>query len=314
MKKFSLSTPVSSSRSLLAKPLSTLCQRIANSSPTSAKRWVAAKKLQESQKSIIPREPREVNKESSAVTTFATLVAKNNPATMPTPALALDHSLADSVAADPDFCDFEIDDAQASASDPVLALETAAQSLVSYVFKMTPQVFELRLASQLEDFHWMEVSSVHEHCEGKVIMDSFFLKTLNVNPEIFFEKGACTPYEWSRVVLLALYYGDDIEGTTNKSIWHSVNNNTPFAIVWPSVRGRIEKCIDALQLRATKSTPIEGYGRRPGIVPVQNVKVTFSVIKHATMEALLNMPDKVRFVSHVLVLLFSFDCPAECWC
>ena len=139
----------------------------------------------------------------------------------------------------------------------------------------------------------MEVSSA-EHCDGKVVMDSFFLKGLSVNPEFVFEKDACTPYQWSHVVLLAIYYGDDIEGTTNKSIWHSVNNNTPFAIVWPSVRGRIEKCIDALQLRATKSSPLEGYGRRIGIVPVQNVKVKFSVIKHATMETLLNMSDKVR--------------------
>ena len=145
----------------------------------------------------------------------------------------------------------------------------------------------------------MEVSSA-EHCDGKVVMDSFFLKGLSVNPEFVFEKDACTPYQWSHVVLLALYYGDDIEGTTNKSIWHSVNNSTPFAIVWPSVRGRIEKCIDALQLRATKSTPLEGYGRRNGIVPVQNVKVKFSVIKHATMETLLNMPDKVGFLSLAL--------------
>jgi hypothetical protein len=73
---------------------------------------------------------------------------------------------------------------------------------VSYVFKTTPQVFEMRLsATQPEDFHWMEVSSVYEHCEGKVIMDSSFLKTLNVNPKTFFEKDACTPYEWSHVVL-----------------------------------------------------------------------------------------------------------------
>ena len=66
------------------------------------------------------------------------------------------------------------------------------------------------------------------------------------------------------------------------------------------VSGRIEKCIDALQLRATKSIPIEGYGRRNGIVPVQNTKVKFSVIKHATVETLLNMPDKVGFMSLAL--------------
>jgi hypothetical protein len=306
------STPVlpvaASSCSFPAKPLSILCQKIALSSAKKAKEWVAAQKLQESQKRGISRE---INKEPLGNTTFATLAAKNNPAApIPTPVLELHHTqtLVDFVAHEPDLFDFEIDDAttdnfafdSAAASAPVLALGTSAQSLVSYVFKTTPQVFEMRLASQPEDFHWMEVSSVYEHSEGKVIMDSSFLKTLNVNPKTFFEKDACTPYEWSHVVLLARYYGDDIQGDTNKSIWHSVNNDTPFAIVWPSVRGRIEKCIDALQLRATKSIPIEGYGRRNGIVPVQNAKVKFSVIKHATMETLLNMPDKVGFLSLAL--------------
>ena len=309
MKKGSLSTPVSSSHLLPAKPLSTLCQRIALSSPASAKAWVAAQKLQPTQKSKKPI----ISSKDTEPMTFATLVGRSNPASIPTPALALDHTHVGCVASESDCdvghvapetdCDLDIDDAivSATAPAPVFALGTAAQSLVSYVLKTTPQVFEMRLASQPEDFHWMEVSSVYEHCEGKVIMNSSFLKTLNVNPKTFFEKDACTPYEWSHVVLLARYHGDDIQGDTNKSIWHSVNNNTPFAIVWPSVRGRIEKCIDALQLRATKSIFIEGYGQRNGIVPVQNVKVKFSVIKHATMETLLNMPDKVRFVSHVLV-------------
>jgi hypothetical protein len=321
--KRSLPTP-----SIPARPLSALCQRIANSSPASAKEWVASRKREAPQTHI---RPREIVKVPSVTATFATLAAKNNPAPIPPPALALHHTstLGDSVAPETEVFDLEIDDAHvfapasgtapcdiapanadatssstipvsAAASAPVLAL-TAARSLVSYVFKMTPQVFEMRLNSQPEDFHWMEVSSVYEHCEGKVIMDSSFLKNLNVNPKIYFEKDACTPYEWSHVVLLARYYGDDIQGDTNKSIWHSVNNDTSFAIVWPAVRGRIEKCIDALQLRATKSIPIEGYGRRNGIVPVQNVKVKFSVQKHATMETLLNMPDKVRFVLHVFV-------------
>jgi hypothetical protein len=303
----------SSTPSFPAKPLSALCQRIALSSTSSAKEWVASRKRE-----------REIVKVPSVTATFATLAAKTKTAPIPLPALALHHTstLGDSVAPEPEVFDLEIDDAHvfapapgtapcdiapanadvtssstipasAAASAPVLAL-TAARSLVSYVFKMTPQVFEMRLNSQPEDFHWMEVSSVYEHCEGKVIMDSSFLKNLNVNPKIYFEKDACTPYEWSHVVLLARYYGDDIQGDTNKSIWHSVNNDTSFAIVWPAVRGRIEKCIDAMQLRATKSIPIEGYGRRNGIVPVQNVKVKFSVIKHATMETLLNMPDKVR--------------------
>ena len=123
-------------------------------------------------------------------------------------------------------------------------------------------------------------------------------------PKLFLKKNACTPYEWSHVVLLARYYGDDIQGDTNKSIWHSVNNNTPFAIVWPSVRGRIEKCIDALQLRATKSCPLESYGRRNGIVPVENVKVKFSVKQHATMETLLNMPENK---TNILACIFVFQ-------
>jgi len=320
--KRSSSKIAASSCSLSEKPLSIFCQKICLSSAAAAKDWVAAKKLQASQKPIISRE---ANKKTSVMSseTFATLTAKSNPTTIPTPILARNHTLVDSVAPEPDFVDFEIDDAQdpdpapsniapananatsystvpGTMTTPVLALGTATQSLLSYVFKTTSQVFEMRLASQPADFHWMEVSSVYEHSEGKFIMDSSFLKTLNVNPNIFFEKDACTPYEWSHVVLLARYYGDDIQGDTNKSIWHSVNNNTPFAIVWPSVRGRIEKCIDALQLRATKSIPIEGYGRRNGVVPVENAKVKFSVIKHATLEKLLNMPVKVRFVSLAL--------------
>ena len=292
--------------------LSNLCQKVALSSAKEAKEWVAAQKLLFLQKRGLQSITREINEEPSINSTFATLAANKKPAApIPSPVLELHHTEAsvDLVSHEPDVVDLEIDDAftdndfafvSSAASAPVLALRTSSQSLVSYVFKAAPQVFEMRLALQPEDFHWMELSSVYEHSEGKVIMDSSFLKTLNVNPKTFFEKDACTPYEWSHVVLLARYYGDDIQGDTNKSIWHSVNNDTSFAIVWPSVRGRIEKCIDALQLRATKSIPIEGYGRRNGIVPVQNTKVKFSVIKHATMETLLNMPDKVGFMSLAL--------------
>ena len=328
--------PVAASSCSFKKPLSTLCQKIALSSAKEAKEWVAAKKLQESQIRGISRKINKEPPVRSTFATLTAKTNPAAPIPTPVLAIDHTQTIFDSVAPESDFVDVDIDDAQdsvpasnaapsniasananatsystvpgtitdnafafvsATASAPDLALGTSAQSLVSYVFETTPQVFEMRLASQPEDFHWMEVSSVYEHSEGKVIMDSSFLKTLNVNPKTFFEKDACTTYEWSHVVLLARYYGDDIQGDTNKSIWHSVNNDTPFAIVWPSVRGRIEKCIDALQLRATKSIPIEGYGRRNGIVPVQNAKVKFSVIKHATMETLLNMPDKVRFLS-----------------
>jgi hypothetical protein len=59
----------------------------------------------------------------------------------------------------------------ASASAPAPAPQaTAGQSLASYVFKTTTQAFE---TSHAEDFRWMEVSSA-EHCDGKVVMDSFF--------------------------------------------------------------------------------------------------------------------------------------------
>ena len=183
----------SSTPSFPVKPLSALCQRIALSSAASAKEWIASGGRRKREAPQTHIRPREIVKVPSVTATFATLAAKNNPAPIPPPALALHHTstLGDSVAPEPEVFDLEIDDAHvfdpapgtapcdiapanadatssstipvsAAASDPVLALETAAQSLVSYVFKMTPQVFELRLASQPEDFHWMEVSSVHE--------------------------------------------------------------------------------------------------------------------------------------------------------
>jgi hypothetical protein len=122
MKKGSLSTPVSSSHLLPAKPLSTLCQRIALSSPASAKAWVAAQKLQPTQKS----KKTIISSKDTEPMTFATLVGRSNPASIPTPALALDHTHVGCVASESDCdvghvapetdCDLDIDDAIVSAT------------------------------------------------------------------------------------------------------------------------------------------------------------------------------------------------------
>ena len=106
-----------SSRSLPEKPLLTLWQRIALSTPASAKQWVAARKLQstqESKKTIISSK---VTTEPSVVSTFATMAAKKKTASLPTPTLAL----VDSAAHKPDIFDFDIHGEQTSAPAPNIA-------------------------------------------------------------------------------------------------------------------------------------------------------------------------------------------------
>jgi hypothetical protein len=121
--KASSSTPVfpvaASSRSLPAKPPLTLWQRIALSSPASAKEWVAARKLQSTQGSKKTIISSKVNTEPSVVSTFATMAAKKKTAPLPTPTLAL----VDSAAHKPDIFDFDIHDEQTSAPAPNIALD-----------------------------------------------------------------------------------------------------------------------------------------------------------------------------------------------
>jgi hypothetical protein len=136
-----------------------------------------------------------------------------------------------------------------------------------------------------------------------VRMTSSFLKTLTVNPKVFFE--AEVPTEWSTVVLLALYYGNELnaEATTNKSIWHSVNNNIAFAIVCNSVREAAQNHIQSLQCRASKSKLMFGQNKHKGtsaIQPVLPVIVRFQPLRQCeSMAKFLQMPEKVHnFVAY----------------
>jgi hypothetical protein len=153
------------------------------------------------------------------------------------------------------------------------------------------QYLEVNSNFDPKDFCWKNSSSESSFTD----MNACFLKSLKVNPEVFNNENNSTPYEWSKIVLVAVYDGPDIAGNTNKSIWYSILNNTPFAIVWPSVRKKIANCFDTLQSRATKSSII-GECRPKGVMPVHPVQsVSFQII--ATMNNFLKMPDKVRVPS-----------------
>ena len=129
----------------------------------------------------------------------------------------------------------------------------------------------------------------------------FFLKGLTVNPTEFSQTGV--PQEWSTVVLLALYYGNELNEvttTTNKSIWYSVHNKIAFAIVCNSVRGAAQNNFQKLQLRASKSKLMFGQKKQKGILPVQPVETeTMQFEPHRrgeTMAKFLQMPEKVRTI------------------
>jgi hypothetical protein len=136
--------------------------------------------------------------------------------------------------------------------------------------------------------------------DSAVRMDSFFLKGLIVNPTEFSQTEV--PQEWSTVVLLALYYGNELNEvtTTNKSIWYSVHNKIAFAIVCNSVRGAAQTNFQKLQLRASKSNLMFGQKKQKEILPVQPVEtetVRFEPQRHCeTMAKFLQMPEKVHTI------------------
>ena len=145
---------------------------------------------------------------------------------------------------------------------------------------------------------WKNSSS---SADSAVRMDSFFLKGLTVNPTEFSQTGV--PQEWSTVVLLALYYGNELNEvttTTNKSIWYSVHNKIAFAIVCNSVRGAAQNNFQKLQLRASKSKLMFGQKKQKGILPVQPVETeTMQFEPHRrgeTMAKFLQMPEKVHTI------------------
>ena len=143
---------------------------------------------------------------------------------------------------------------------------------------------------------WKDSSS---SADSAVHMDSFFLKGLTVNPKEFLETEV--PKEWSTVVLLALYYGTELneETTTNKSIWYSVHNNIAFAIVCNTVRGAAKTHLQSLQVRASKSKLLRGQKKERSTLPVQPVEteiVRFQPRRQCeTMVKFLQMPEKVQF-------------------
>ena len=144
----------------------------------------------------------------------------------------------------------------------------------------------------------MQWKSTSSSAGSAVRMTSSFLNDLIVNPKVFLETEV--PTEWSTVVLLALYYGNELnaDATTNKSIWHSVHNNIPFAIVCNSVREAAQTHIQSLQGRASKSKLMCGQNKHKGtlaIQPVLPVIVQFQPIRQCeSMATFLQMPEKVH--------------------
>jgi hypothetical protein len=144
----------------------------------------------------------------------------------------------------------------------------------------------------------MQWKSSSSSAASAIRMTSSFLKKLTVNPKVFLETEV--PTEWSTVVLLALYYGNELnaEATTNKSIWHSVHNNIAFAIVCNSVREAAQNHIQSLQGRASKSKLLCGRNNHKGtlaIKPVLPVIVRFQPLRQCeSMATFLQMPEKVH--------------------
>ena len=157
---------------------------------------------------------------------------------------------------------------------------------------------------------WKNSSS---SADSAVRMDSFFLKCLTVNPTEFSQTEV--PQEWSTVVLLALYYGNELNEvtTTNKSIWYSVHNKIAFAIVCNSVRGAAQTNFQKLQLRASKSKLMFGQKNQKGMLPVQPVEtdtVRFEPQKQReTMAKFLQMPEKVQNIFDIKRCSHSHDSP-----
>ena len=102
--------------------------------------------------------------------------------------------------------------------------------------------------TQAKTLKWMGAID----CQGLQIceFDSNYLKTLDVNPDIFLiSKTTPVAVEWSVVYLLAFYNGDAIKGEGKTSIWYSVNNGVPFAINSKHLRSSALTWFDCLSDR-----------------------------------------------------------------
>lgn len=155
-----------------------------------------------------------------------------------------------------------------------------------------------------EEMQWKKASD-NSHV---ITMDSLFLKSLKVNPPEFMDAER-VPIEWSHVNLVAFYNGEDILGETNKSIWFSVNNCTPFAVVHTTVRTQCSNGIAYLQSRASKIRPVCGDKQHPGILPAPIHVVLFKQLKQCvTMGTFLTMQDKVKIYE---INIFTCSTPQQ---
>ena len=102
--------------------------------------------------------------------------------------------------------------------------------------------------TQAKSLQWRKAIDCHglKICE----FDVNFLKTLVVNPDVYFSSKTTTiAVEWSIVYLLAFYNGDAIKGEGNTSIWYSVNNDVLFAIKSRRLRTKALTWFDCLSDR-----------------------------------------------------------------
>ena len=201
-----------------------------------------------------------------------------------------------------DSVDIVIDDAPTKDPEHDLSVHTVAESTPAPVnatadqrmfpeYLLTTSLDDTLLDTSQKDMQWEKTSN--GNYARAIQMDSYFLKSLEVNPSILFNIDQI-PKEWSHVNLIAFYNGEHINGDTNKSIWFSVNNFTPFAIVHTTVRAQCTNGIATLQSRASKIHPISGDKQQAGIILAPVHVVRFEQSKQCvTMGTFLTMPDKV---------------------
>jgi hypothetical protein len=171
---------------------------------------------------------------------------------------------------------------------PIVMTNRSMEYCVNVVNDEASHTVQMFLDTSQSDMQWTNVSK----SSGVVTWDSFFLNSLIVNPSAFLEIDV--PDEWSRVVLLALCRGSELNDKY-KSIWYSTLNTTAFVIIAPSVRLAVQNHIQSLQLRASKSKRIFSSNEQGGILPVKTEVVQFEPRRKCeTMAKFLNMADKVR--------------------
>ncbi len=151
------------------------------------------------------------------------------------------------------------------------------------------ETVQMFLDTSQVDTKWACATSTS--CSNVVPLDSSLLNSLIVNPQVFF--GNDVPEEWSRVFLMALYRGNELND--NKSIWYSTVNMTLFLIESMSVRTAAQNHIQSLHLRASKSKLVIGDRQQIGILPCYTEVVHFEQRRKCeTMAKFLVMTEKVH--------------------